>query len=363
MEYHVTIDDYIGRWGFSRQYMRDVLAQYKGRHIDMRISSYGGNLGDGLDIRQQLIDHGDVTVYLTGFVASAATVIAMGASRICMSRYAMFLVHKCSNYIDAWGNYNADQIQRLIDDLTANKAENDRIDTVLAHMYAEKCGRKVEEIMDVLTEGRWLTAQQALEYGFIDEITEDADGHIANLTPELQRKLDMLNLPVNGIGMAGTPVAASDGDTESACAGPVNGLGESVSLLRRIVNAVERWGRPKERQADENHTQIKNQVMDPITKFTAVMAAAGIAGLAACGDGSATLTDEQLQAVEDRLNSLASEIAGLKNTISERDARISELENQVENLKKLPGDETSNVEDDSKETMSAEDVFNFVRDL
>lgn len=69
MTYQVTIDDYIGRWGFSRQYMRQVLAQFKGKHIDMRISSYGGDLGDGLDIRQQLIDHGDVTVYLTGFVA------------------------------------------------------------------------------------------------------------------------------------------------------------------------------------------------------------------------------------------------------------------------------------------------------
>lgn len=363
MEYHVIIDDYIGRWGFSRQYMRTVLEKFKGKHVDMRISSYGGDLADGLDIRQQLIDHGDVTVYLTGFVASAATVIAMGASRICMSRYAMFLVHKCSNFVDAWGNYNADQMQQLIDDLKLNKAENDRIDSVLANMYAEKCGRKVEDILDVLTEGRWLTAQQALEYGFVDEITEEAGGHKANLTPELRQKLNMLNLPVNGIGGVDMTPSASSSGSSNACAEANSESRESLSLLRRIVNAVEKWGRPRERPAVDNQNQIKNQVMNPITKFTSIMAAAGVTGLESCGEGKALLTDEQLQSVEDKLNSLASDVADLNHTIEERDNRISVLENQVENLKKLPGDDTSNVEDDCGEQMSSEDVFNFVRDI
>lgn len=358
MTYQVTIDDYIGRWGFSRQYMRQVLANFKGKHIDMRISSYGGDLGDGLDIRQQLIDHGDVTVYLTGFVASAATVIAMGASRICMSRYAMFLVHKCSNFVDAWGTYNADQMQQLIDDLSANKAENDRIDTVLAQMYAEKCGKKVDEILDVLKEGRWLTAQQALDYGFIDEITEESGESKINFTPELHRKFDMLNLPVDGIELPQQSGAAASADASA-----VSADSEPVSMLKRILNAVERWGKPKEKADDVTTDNNRQTVMNQITKFTAILAAVGIASFEADASGSVTLSDEQLQAIEDKLNALVSDVASRDNTIKERDNEITGLKAKVENLRNLPGDETSSVEADTEEAMSSEDVFNFVRDL
>lgn len=348
MTYQVTIDDYIGRWGFSRQYMRQVLAQFKGKHVDMRISSYGGDLGDGLDIRQQLIDHGDVTVYLTGFVASAATVIAMGASRICMSKYAMFLVHKCSNFVDAWGNYNADQMQQLIDDLSANKAENDRIDSVIAQMYAEKCGKNVNEILDVLKKGEWLTAQQALDYGFIDEITENAGDAKINFTPELHQKFNMLGLPVQGI-----PVHKQD-DSETS---------ESMSILHRILNAVEKWGKPKEKRDDQSSQTNKPEVMNQITKFAAILAAVGVNELQADADGAVTLSDEQLQAIEERLTFVNNELETLKGNITERDNEITSLKAKVENLKKLPGDETSSIEDDAHEAMSSEDVFNFVRNL
>ena len=34
------------------------------------------------------------------------------------------------------------------------------------------CKKKVDEILPILKEGRWLTAQEALEYGFIDEIID-----------------------------------------------------------------------------------------------------------------------------------------------------------------------------------------------
>jgi ATP-dependent protease ClpP protease subunit len=328
--------------------MRQVLAQFKGKHIDMRISSYGGDLGDGLDIRQQLIDHGDVTVYLTGFVASAATVIAMGASRICMSKYAMFLVHKCSNFVDAWGNYNADQMQQLIDDLSANKAENDRIDSVIAQMYAEKCGKNVDEILDVLKEGRWLTAQQALDYGFIDEITENAGDTKINFTPELHQKFNMLGLPVQGI-----PVQKQD-DSETS---------ESMSILHRILNAVEKWSKPKEKRDDQSSQTNKPEVMNQITKFAAIMAAVGVSALQADADGAVTLSDEQMQAIEERLNSVNAELETMRGNITERNNEITSLKAQVENLKKLPGDDTSSIEDDAHEAMSSEDVFNFVRDL
>ena len=79
MDYNIIIDDYIGGWWSSvnKQSIRRQLSEHQGEHVDVKISSLGGSLDDGLDIRQQFLDHGDVTVYLHSFVASAATVIAM----------------------------------------------------------------------------------------------------------------------------------------------------------------------------------------------------------------------------------------------------------------------------------------------
>ena len=162
MTYNITIDDYIGRWGYSKQYIRNQLSNLKGKSVNVRISSLGGAVDDGLDIRQQFIDHGDVTAYLYGMVASSATILALGAKKVCISKYSMFLIHKVSNWVDAWGSYNADQIEELIDELKANKLENDKFDLVLANMYASKCNKKVDEILPVLKEGRWLTDRKSV---------------------------------------------------------------------------------------------------------------------------------------------------------------------------------------------------------
>ena len=130
MTYNLNIDDYIGRWGYSKQYVRNQLAGLKGKPVNVRISSLGGAVDDGLDIRQQFVDHGNVTAYLYGLVASSATIAALGAKKVCISRYCLFLVHKVSNWVDAWGQYNADQIQQLIDELKENKLQNDKFDPV-----------------------------------------------------------------------------------------------------------------------------------------------------------------------------------------------------------------------------------------
>ena len=151
MTYNLNIDDIIGRWGYSQQYVRNQLAGLKGKPVNVRISSLGGSVADGLDIRQQFIDHGDVTAYLYGCVASSATIVALGAKKIYASKYSMFMVHKVSNHIDALGNYNADQMQALIEQLRENKAENDKYDQVLATLYADRCKKKVEDILDILS--------------------------------------------------------------------------------------------------------------------------------------------------------------------------------------------------------------------
>lgn len=341
MIYQLTIDAFIGPWAYSKQYVRNVLAPLKGRHVDVKISSLGGNLDHGLDIRQQFIDHGDVTVYLSGFVASAATVIAMGAKRVVMSKYAMFLVHKCSNFIDAWGSYNADQMQQLINELEANKKENDKIDVVLANMYADKCGKKVSDILNILKEGRWLTADEALSLGFIDEIAEpEGKEQKLNFTSEMGTRFNALGLPTLGL----------DSSASSDEVQPVR-----TSLLDRIAAALG------VRKTDEK-SNISQTMKKKPCKFNRVESLLKLDSITPGEDGNVSLSAENVEAIENRLDELETAATAHADAIAAKDAEIANLKSQIEALKKSPGDDTVDIEDEGDDShLSASDLFNSIK--
>ena len=75
MDYSISIDSHIGPWGYSKNYIRSQMSGLKNKPVNVRVSSLGGSVDDALDIRQQFLDHGNVTCYLYGYVASAATIL------------------------------------------------------------------------------------------------------------------------------------------------------------------------------------------------------------------------------------------------------------------------------------------------
>ena len=346
MTYNITIDDYIGRWGYSKQYIRNQLSNYKGKPVNVRISSLGGAVDDGLDIRQQFIDHGDVTAYLYGMVASSATILALGAKKVCISKYSMFLIHKVSNWVDAWGNYNADQIEALIEQLKANKLENDKFDLVLANMYANKCKKKIDEILPVLKEGRWLTAQEALDYGFVDEIIEDQENN----------KVDFLsaNSKLNVLGLPELPLPASPTNDEDAS-----------DLDEGLFNRFAAWW---ERKRNKNNSTIlptvtdnnDNPKSDMKTNYLKVNTLLNVEGLE-FEDGKVALTEEQIKATNDNIDRLESESPNQKTTLDEQNT-------QIENQKNGDGGVTTHIEgegegDKGNAMESAQDMYNSVKDL
>ena len=340
MNYQLIIDYSIGRWGYSKQYVRSVLAAYKGKHVDVKISSPGGELDHGLDIRQQFLDHGDVTVHISGFTASAATVIAMGAKKVCMSRYAMFLVHKCSNFVDVWGNLNADEMQKLIDDLTENKRENDKIDVVLANMYAARCGKKVSEILDILKAGRWLSAQEALELGFIDEIEEEPGAKAPVLDEDLKRKLNAF-----GLGFHGIPE-------------PQSSLWDRVkaSIFGQKTNESATAPGDSE-EKDTQNTQSTPTQMKTLTLAAAMAAVLGAESVEVADSGTVNVTEAQFSKISAKLDSLASDVAA-------KEAAIKDLEEKVAALEKLPAATTDEAkEDDADSKVSAKDMYDAVKNL
>ena len=328
MTYNINIDDYIGRWGYSKQYIRNQLAGLKGKSVNVRISSLGGSVEHGLDIRQQFLDHGDVTAYLYGLVASSATIAALGAKKVCISKYCMFLVHKVSNWVDAWGQMNADQIQELIDDLKENKLQNDKFDLVLAQMYANKCNKQLDEILDTLKAGRWLTAQEALEYGFVDEIIEDAKEDKVNLA-SFTDKLNVLGFPA-------LPQMDNKEDKESG-------------WFQRIMEKLDAFSPLLK---SENSTHLINLIMKK--DYQKVNAILNVEGLEFDKDGKVTLTEAQVKALNEKVDALEKEA-------SDKQAEVDDLTKQVDNLKKADGDETK--KNEGGEGDEVEDIFKEANDL
>ena len=327
MIYNINIDDYIGRWGYSKQYIRNELAKLKGKPVNVRISSLGGSVEHGLDIRQQFVDHGEVTAYLYGLVASSATIAALGAKKVCISKYCMFLVHKVSNWVDAWGQMNADQIQELIDDLKENKLQNDKFDLVLAQLYANKCGKQIDDILDTLKAGRWLTAQEALDYGFVDEIIEDAKEDKINLA-SFNEKLCVLGLPA-------LPDVPRDDDKNSG-------------FFKRIMEKLDSFCDKK----TENNNHLINLIMKK--DYQKVNVILNVEGLEFDKDGKVTLTEDQVKVLNEKLDAL-------EKDASDKQTQVEELTTQVENLKKADGDETKKTE--GEENGEFEDIFKEANDL
>ena len=328
MDYNLYLDTTIGCWNCSKDYVREALSHHKGKPVNVLISSPGGLLDDGLDIMRQFRDHGDVTAYISGFTASAATVAAMGAKKIVMGKYSFFLVHKCSNFIDLWGSYNADQINALIEELAENKKENDKIDVVLAQLYADKCGKPISEILDVLKEGRWLNANEALELGLVDEIYEDKK---QNLSLADKNRFVNMGLPIDNI----------------------NFEDETPSWFSRLLTAISGKKNEADNGEKPNNTTMKK-------KFDSIGKVLDKEDFATAEDGAVTITGEEMQKVEDHM-------ASLENTVSEQETTIADLEAQIENLKQLPGDDTDDVypdfEDNLQVASESKKLFDNVKDI
>lgn len=212
--YQIDISGPIGYWGANADYVRYKLNQMKDQEVKVRINSLGGNVSDGLAIAALFEEHGNVTVDMIAMNASAATVLAMGAKKIRIHANALFLIHKCMAWVQEFGYMNEDNINEVIENLKKEKNDNAKVDAVLAKMYAKRSrGKKtMADIVGQMKEGTWLSAKEAIEAGFVDEIYEGDDSFSLdqlNTDDDIQ-KFNCAGLPVPPKQTPGEPVRVDD---------------------------------------------------------------------------------------------------------------------------------------------------------
>lgn len=161
----------------------DVLNQlpYDNSDVEVVVNSGGGSVFAGSEIYTALKEYpGNVTVKVVGVAASAASVIAMAGNKVVISPTAQIMIHNVSSV--SGGDYRA-----LQHDADMLKNYNKSI----ANAYQLKSGKSQDEILHLMNKETWFNAQQALEYGLVDEIM------FQNETPQLVAGLQNGMLPMN----------------------------------------------------------------------------------------------------------------------------------------------------------------------
>ena len=188
----------IDSWGYCRYCLEYDLRQVpEGEAVILEVDSLGGDVTEAISISNLLRERGNVTAHIVGFCASAATWLCYGCDRVIINDDCAFLVHKCSTWVDAWGRMNADEIEQLIETLKSEKKSNEAIDLIIAKKYANHSGGKldIKGALKLMKEDRWMTADEALSLGLVDEVSEEKVIKKSNLAARLHVVNSMEGLP------------------------------------------------------------------------------------------------------------------------------------------------------------------------
>jgi len=139
----------------------------KSKQILVKLNSYGGSSNDAFAIYDALADHpAKIITQCNGYNASASTIIFMAGDERRISKNSLFLIHKCWDWV--CGNENV-----LEEELKTQRTVNE----TLLNLYEVKVKKNREDIATLMNEnngtGKWITAQEALDYGFATEIYND----------------------------------------------------------------------------------------------------------------------------------------------------------------------------------------------
>ena len=164
-----TDTDCIGSGTLSSSYIQSQLEIAAGQDVEVHISSVGGSAFDAIAIYDLLKKYpGNVTTYVDALAASAASIVAMGGKTVVMSKYALLMIHK--PMVGTGGN--ADELLKDVQMLNI-------VQSRLAQIYMDKTGLDGVTINSLINAVTWLSADQALDLGFIDLI-EDYTTAITN---------------------------------------------------------------------------------------------------------------------------------------------------------------------------------------
>lgn len=196
MRHELSISEMIGADFFGEgmsgsrfKQMFDGLGLAPTDELLVRLNSPGGDVWDGMQIHNVIKSHpGKKIVQIDGAALSAASFIAMAGDTIRMAQAGILMIH------NPWS--------LAIGDSREMRKQGDILDKhrdTIVPLYAKQTGKRPETITRLLDAETWMTPEEALAEGFIDEIgtTEATPGAIQRGTEEESRMALALMLKLN----------------------------------------------------------------------------------------------------------------------------------------------------------------------
>ena len=155
----IVIEGEIG-WDITASDVVNKLKDMTG-DITVEVSSVGGSVYQGISIFNALheYDKGTITTVNKGMAASMASYIMLAGDKIKAYSNATYMVHNAMVF--AFGN--ASELRKSADHVES-------LSNIMANMYADKTGKTVKEVKQMMDEETFLYGEEMLQHGFVDEI-------------------------------------------------------------------------------------------------------------------------------------------------------------------------------------------------
>lgn len=220
----ILIYDEIGYWGVTAKDFVMALAQVGDGPINVRINSPGGDVFDGMAIYNALKARtAPVTVTIDGLAASAASYIAMAGSEIVMGELSMLMIH------NAWGLVIGNR-----HDMLDSAATMEKIDGLLAGVYAARCGMTPAECAALMDAETWFTAQEAIDAKLGDSMVTKP----AASAPALANARPLARAGVTAKLKAALPAYDPDGDGDNDAEGARAMVNAAMVLLTQAAGCL-----------------------------------------------------------------------------------------------------------------------------
>jgi ATP-dependent Clp protease protease subunit len=132
------------------------------KDITMHVDSPGGSVKSGLsmvDVMRYI--NSDVATINTGMAASMGSILLSSGTKGKRSslNFSKVMIHQVSS--GASGHVADNRISHM---------ESEKYNFILFKMLAENSGRDFQYVLDAARRDKWLNSQEALDFGFIDEV-------------------------------------------------------------------------------------------------------------------------------------------------------------------------------------------------
>jgi len=155
--------------------------------IVLHIDSPGGDVFSGFKLADAILGlKTPVHVIGEGYVASAATIVAMAADKFYMTPNAYFMVHQLSSIF--FGTY-----EDFKDEMHLQNMVMDQI----VGFYTKKTGLSNEAVREMLQRDSWMNAEQAVSMRFSDGIIgkSNTESRFSFLEDTMPRKIKASDVP------------------------------------------------------------------------------------------------------------------------------------------------------------------------